>query len=74
MQPVLVGTEQLLRYLHEYGRLFLICALFSTRLPQRMYHYMRGGLIVVLLAFGVFWMSVYELANGANNPFLYFRF
>ncbi len=73
-QEVLVKTSQLVRYLHEYGWLFLVCAFFSTRLPQKIYHRIRGGLIVVLLACAVFWLSVYELANGANNPFLYFRF
>ena len=73
-QPVLVGREQLIRYAKEYGNLFLLCAVFSTRLPERIYHYIRGGLVVVILAFGIFWLSVYELANGANNPFLYFRF
>lgn len=73
-QPVLVGNDQLIRYVQEYGRLFLACAFFSTKLPERIYHYIRGGLIVVVLALVVFWMSIYELANGANNPFLYFRF
>ena len=73
-QPVLVSTDQLVRYVHEYGRLFLICMFFSTRLPEKIYHRIRGGLVVVLLALAVFWLSVYELANGANNPFLYFRF
>ncbi len=73
-QPVMVGTEQLFRYVHEYGWLFLICMLFSTRLPERVYCSIRGGLIVVMMALAVFWLSVYELANGANNPFLYFRF
>jgi len=72
--PVLVGTKQLVRYLQEYGWLLAACALFSTRLPERVYHMMKDGLVLVLVAFGVFWFSVYELANGANNPFLYFRF
>lgn len=74
LQPVMVGKDQLVRYINEYGRLFLICAVFSTKLPQRIYQRIHGGFIVVLLAFGVFWLSVYQLANGANNPFLYFRF
>lgn len=74
LQPVLVGTDQLRRYIQEYGTLFLICAFCSTKLPERIYHRIRGGLVVILLACGIFWMSVYELANGANNPFLYFRF
>lgn len=74
LQPVLVSTDQLMRYIQEYGILFFICAFCSTKLPERVYRRIRGGLIIVLFAFGVFWMSVYELANGANNPFLYFRF
>lgn len=74
LQPVLVSTDQLRRYIQEYGPLFLICAFCSTKLPEWIYHRIRGGLVIILLACGVFWMSVYELANGANNPFLYFRF
>lgn len=74
LQPVLVSTDQLRRYIQEYGTLFLICAFCSTKLPEWIYHRIRGGLVIILLACGVFWMSVYELANGANNPFLYFRF
>lgn len=73
-QDVLVKTDQLVRYVYEYGWLFLVCAVFSTKLPELIYQRIRGGLIVVILAFAVFWLSVYELANGANNPFLYFRF
>lgn len=74
LQPVLVSTDQLRRYIQEYGTLFLICAFCSTKLPEWIYHRIRGGLVIILLACGVFWMSVYELANGSNNPFLYFRF
>ncbi len=73
-QPVLVSTDQLMRYVREYGRLFAACAFFSTGLPKRIYYGIRGGIVVVALALAVFWMSVYELANGINNPFLYFRF
>lgn len=73
-QPVMVGTQQLLRYVKEYSGLFLACAFFSTNLPKRIYYRMRGGLLIVLLAFAVFWYSVYQLANGVNNPFAYFRF
>lgn len=71
---VLVKTEQLIRYAQEYGGLFAACALCSTRLPQKAYRQLHGGLLVMLLAFAVFWASVYELANGVNNPFLYLNF
>lgn len=73
-QPVMVGTEQFVRYMKEYGSLFVACAFFSTGLPKKIYYRIRGGLVIVALAFAAFWFSVYELANGANNPFLYFRF
>lgn len=71
---VLVKTDQMIRYVQEYGKLFLVCAFCSTRLPHRIYRRIRRGIVVVVLAAVVFWLSVYELANGANNPFLYLRF
>lgn len=71
---VLVKNVQLSRYLEQYAALLLACAFFSTKLPHRIYRRIRGGLVIVAFAFAVFWFSVYELANGANNPFLYFRF
>lgn len=71
---VLVGTEQLLRYLKDYGWLFLICALMSTWFPVRVYHrYKRKGFMVGCCLV-IFWFSVYEIYRGASNPFLYFRF
>lgn len=71
---VLVKNVQLSRYLEQYAVLLLACAFFSTKLPHRIYRRIRGGLVIVAFAVAVFWFSVYELANGANNPFLYFRF
>lgn len=71
---VLVKNVQLSRYLEQYAALLLACAFFSTKLPHRIYRRIRGGLVIVAFAVAVFWFSVYELANGANNPFLYFRF
>lgn len=71
---VLVSTAQLLRYLKEYGWLFALCALCSTWLPVRLYRKLTGNRWLVLICFAVFWLSVYEIRQGANNPFLYFRF
>ena len=71
---VLVKNVQFMRYLQQYAALLVVCAFFSTKLPHKLYRRIRGGLVVVLFAVAVFWFSVYELANGANNPFLYFRF
>lgn len=72
--PVLVGSAQMVRYLREYGWLFAVCALCSTWLPVRVYRKLRESRLLVLLCLGIFWFSVYEIGQGANNPFLYFRF
>ncbi len=71
---VLVSTAQLVRYLKEYGWLFGLCALCSTWLPIHLYKRLKGTRWIVVIAFAIFWLSMYEIRQGANNPFLYFRF
>ncbi|MDD7403567.1 MAG: MBOAT family protein [bacterium] len=71
---VLVGQEQFIRYLGTYGALLGFCVLFSTPIPMRIYkrfseHFFMKIILVVVLGF-----SVYEMLQGSNNPFLYFRF
>ena len=71
---VVVGSEQVLRYLKEYGVLFIICILFSIPYTMELYHKHKSkwyGLLVIVV---IFWLSVYEIMIGSNNPFLYFRF
>ena len=34
----------------------------------------RKNIITDLILFAIFWLSVYEIYLGKNNPFLYFRF
>ena len=71
---VLVSSAQLLRYVKEYGWLFAVCGLCSTWLPVRIYRKLQNSRWLVLICFVIFWLSVYEIKQGANNPFLYFRF
>lgn len=73
-EQVLVSTAQLLRYIKEYGWLFAICGLCATWLPVRLYRKLKGNRILVPICLVIFWLSVYEIRQGANNPFLYFRF
>ena len=72
--PVLVSGAQLLRYVKEYGWLFAVCGLCATWLPVRLYHKLKDSRWLVPICFVIFWFSVYEIRQGANNPFLYFRF
>ena len=71
---VMVGMQQLIRYLQEYWVLLIACILFATPLPGKMYHKYRDRWFAVIIILVIFWFSVYEIMVGANNPFLYFRF
>ena len=71
---VIVGTGHLIRYLKEYWVLFILCILFSTPYPMRLYQSYKKKWFVALILAAIFWFSVYEIMVGSNNPFLYFRF
>lgn len=71
---VLTGADQFLRYLRQYGLLLGFCVLFSTALPMMLYQKYRRHWWMLLVLFAAFVFSVYEIANGSSNPFLYFRF
>lgn len=71
---VMVGTEQVIRYLKDYGVLLIACVIFITPLPKKWYYRYKDRWFMVLILFAIFWWSVYEIIVGSNNPFLYFRF
>ncbi|MDE6662877.1 MAG: MBOAT family protein [Lachnospiraceae bacterium] len=71
---VMVGNTQLFRYIKEYGVLFILCMIFATPYPMRLYRGYKNRWLVILIVAAVFWFSVYEIMVGSNNPFLYFRF
>ncbi len=71
---VMVGTEQFIRYLKDYGILLIVCVIFITPFPKKWYHRYKDRWFMVLFLFAIFWWSVYEIVVGSNNPFLYFRF
>lgn len=71
---VMVGSQQLIRYLKEYWVLLIACVLFATPLPGKMYNKYRDRWFTVIVMLVIFWFSVHEIMVGSNNPFLYFRF
>ncbi len=71
---VIVGSEQVLRYLKEYGLLFITCILCSTSWPMELYRKHKQKWYAVVAVIVIFCLSVYEIMAGSNNPFLYFRF
>ena len=63
-----------LKNLGLYWPFLLAGVFFCLPFFRRWYERYREGALCRILLFGVFWFAVYELALGANNPFLYFRF
>ena len=60
--------------LSRYALLFMIGAVCSTSLPERIYRRFGNKLWFKLGLLAVFWGSFYRVVTAVNNPFLYFRF
>lgn len=71
---VIVGSEQVMRYVKGYGVLFIFCIVFSTSYPMELYRKYKQKWYVIAVVTAIFCFSVYEIMTGSDNPFLYFRF
>lgn len=79
-----LNPQDYLKYLADYGSLLVLCLLFCTEYPKKLYSLIcqkwnhnnntLGDIVTVGLFLGIFWYAVYFLSIGMNNPFLYFRF
>lgn len=57
-----------------YAPLLVISIIFATSFPEKILEIIKGKFLGIIVALGIFWVSIYYLAIGMNNPFLYFRF
>lgn len=62
------------KYGKAYGWLLLAGLLFSTPLPRKLYRKIADSNWSALLLILIFWVCLYCLYQGANDPFLYFSF
>lgn len=69
-----LNSYDFVKYLTDYSVLLICCILFCTAGPEKLYHRFKNKLGGIVIALFIFWYSVYYLAIGMNNPFLYFRF
>ena len=63
-----------LKYGREYGAHLLLCLLFVTRIPQKIWRCLSHTYIGQLVLVGIFAGVVYCLYLGMDNPFLYYQF
>lgn len=79
--PVFARQEQFF-YLNgdyvKYGRLYAFSLaaglLFMTDIPMRIYVRFKYSIITAAALLGIFWLCVYCMRMGLDDPFLYFRF
>lgn len=69
-----VFGQDYIKYGKSYGLLLVICLLFCTPVPEKIYRRYSHGWAATLGLLAVFWLSVYCLYIGLNDPFLYFQF
>jgi alginate O-acetyltransferase complex protein AlgI len=72
--PINISPGDYLAHAEQYGWLLAIGLVFSTAWPRRIYNRIKNNLLGTLLLLAVFWLSVYCLYMGLNDPFMYFRF
>ena len=62
------------KYGKEYGLYMLVCLLFITRLPQKVWAKMKDTYVGYIVLIAIFVSVVYCLYIGLDNPFLYYQF
>lgn len=69
-----VNNGDFVKYLGQYKWLFLVGIFFCFPYGQRWFEKHKHNFFSTVILFFVFWYCIYQLANGINNPFLYFQF
>lgn len=79
--PVFARQKQFIYFSGDYlkyGKLYAVSLaaglIFMTDIPRRIYMRHRYSLITAIGLLAVFWMCVYCMRLGLDDPFLYFRF
>lgn len=73
-QEAVIFAGDYIKYGKMYGLLLLAGVLFSTKIPLRVYNRIKNNWIGAVILLAIFWVSVYCLYIGLDDPFLYFRF
>lgn len=63
-----------LKYGRSYGLSLCAGLIFMTGLPRRLYDRKRESLCTAIALLIIFWLCVYCMKMGENDPFMYFNF
>ena len=69
------NPQDILNFIKDYGKIFLISIIFITKLPRIIYNKIKNNNKIMLpLSIILILFSIYLIYIGLNDPFLYFRF
>ncbi len=69
-----VFVHDYIKYGKTYGLLLIIGIIFCTKLPIKFYKRFKDNILLTTILLIIFWLSIYLIYIGRNDPFLYFRF
>ena len=69
-----VFAADYIKYGKEYGFYMLVCLLFVTRIPQKIWAKLKSTYVGQIILIAIFACVVYCLYIGLDNPFLYYQF
>ncbi len=72
--PEYVNPMDFVSRLQNYAPFFILAFFVSLPVMDKIYEKYHNTKIFKIAAFLLFGVCVYKVANGLNNPFLYFRF
>ena len=68
------ATLDFIHYGKEYGLLLLTGIILAMPGPAKLWQRMRHSLFGTIILLLIFWLSIYCLSAGLNDPFMYFSF
>ncbi len=74
MPEATVFAGDYIKYGKQYGLWLVLCFLFSTKLPEKIWEKLKTTYVGKMLLIAIFFGAVYCLYHGLNNPFMYAQF
>ncbi len=71
---ICVNSYDFIKYLSIYKWLFIAGIFFCTPFAWNWFVRHEKSIVCTIILLMVFWYCIYQLSNGLNNPFLYFKF
>ena len=73
-QQLVIYRYDFIKYAKEFGMLLIAGVFFSTELPYKLLKKYKDSIFETVFLLVVFYIAVYCMYKGLNDPFLYFRF